>query len=377
MDIISNILKNEIFKALGCTEVLLIGKAAFKAKPENIWDIEEIVLTLSKDVFKNAYAVGVPNTGKFGIIPAIVGGLLSIDENKIFEIEKYDEEFEKYIKDKIKINVVNGKVYCKITIKADKIYTSELREYKKNNINKEIKDEFKNLNLNNFLKYIENIPKDVENLINEVIEINYSLTNPKVPEDFIKIDFKDEIFSYVLEKSISAIYNRMIGINKPAMAIAGSGNMGLSATVPIIAYDEITNKDRDRLIKSITLSALSTIYSTYYSGYTSAMCGCVNRGGLGALVGLSYYLDKDIDTVVKSFTANLPGIICDGGKVGCALKIASGIFSIFLSLNSKCPGNNGIVGKDFKSCIENINKIGIYMDNVDNAIIEILKNKEE
>ena len=82
----------------------------------------------------------------------------------------------------------------------------------------------------------------------------------------------------------------MIGVNKPAMAIAGSGNMGLTATLPIIAYDEIKGHDEERLIKSITLSALTTIYSAYYSSYISAMCGCVNRGGIGAVSGLSYYI---------------------------------------------------------------------------------------
>lgn len=94
----------------------------------------------------------------------------------------------------------------------------------------------------------------------------------------------------------------MIGINKPAMAIAGSGNMGLTATLPIIAYDEIKGHDEEKLTKSITLSALTTIYSAYHSSYISAMCGCVNRGGIELfLVYPIIYLDLiELKKVLKA-----------------------------------------------------------------------------
>ncbi|WP_423792959.1 L-serine ammonia-lyase, iron-sulfur-dependent, subunit alpha [Methanocaldococcus indicus] len=374
--IIDEILKKEVYKALGCTEVVLIGKTVAKAKPKNLDDIKKIRLVLGKEIFKNAYAVGVPNTGKFGIVPAVVAGLLSKrDDNEVFRDIDYNEELEEKIKNLIDIELVDKKVYCKVEIFADKLYSAESEEYNVSVDNK-LKEQFKNLNLDDFLEYINNIPKDIKKLINDVIKTNYEITTPTVDREFLSLDFNDERFRYVLEKTVSAVYNRMIGVNKVVYAIAGSGNMGLTATVPIIAYDELTNKDKDLLIRSITLSALTTIYSSYYSGYTSAMCGCVNRGGLGALIGLSYYLGKDINKAIKGFVANLPGIVCDGGKVGCSLKIASGIFSIFLSLNSSIPYNNGIIGKDFKENIININKVANAMERVDDVIIEILKTKK-
>ncbi len=380
-EIISNILKNEVVKALGCTEVGLIGYTVAKAKPDDVYSIKEIKLILDKGTFKNAFSVGVPNTGKFGILPAVVGGLLGRKENKleVFKNIKYDEELEKFIRDKLKIEVVDSDVYCKVIIEADKIYEAETKgSHSGKLIPDDLKNAYKNLTLKDFIEYIEDIPEDVVNIIKETIETNKNLSTPEVPEDFISLDLKDNILNHMLKKTISAVYNRMIGLNKPAMAIAGSGNMGLTATLPIIAYDEIKGHDEEKLIKSITLSALTTIYSAYHSSYISAMCGCVNRGGIGAVSGLSYYIfgvDK-IEESIKSFTANLPGIICDGGKVGCALKIASGVFAIYLSLFSKIPYTNGIVGKDFKECIENIGKIGKAMKPVDDEIIEILKNKK-
>ncbi|ACV25003.1 L-serine ammonia-lyase, iron-sulfur-dependent, subunit alpha [Methanocaldococcus fervens] len=378
--LITEVLKNEVVKALGCTEVGLIGYTVAKAKPEDVYSIKEIKLTLDKGTFKNAFSVGVPNTGKFGILPAVVGGLLGNKDNKleVFKDIKYDEELEKFIEGKLKIEVINSDVYCKVIIKADKLYEAETKgSHSGKSMPENLKNAYKNLTLKDFIDYSDDIPEDVVKLIKETIETNKNLSTPEVPEDFVNLDINDEILNYMLKKTVSAVYNRMIGANKPAMAIAGSGNMGLTATLPIIAYDEIKGSDEEKLIKSITLSALTTIYSAYYSSYISAMCGCVNRGGIGAVSALAYYIfgtDK-IEESIKSFTANLPGIVCDGGKIGCALKIASGVFAIYLSLHSKVPYTNGIVGKDFKECIENIGKIGQAMKLVDNEIIEILKRK--
>ncbi|AIJ05763.1 hypothetical protein JH146_0918 [Methanocaldococcus bathoardescens] len=380
-EIITKILKNEVVKALGCTEVGLIGYTVAKAKPEDVYSIKEIKLILDKGTFKNAYSVGVPNTKKFGILPAIVGGLLGNEENKleVFKDIKYDEELERFIENRLKIEVIDSDVYCKVIIEADKTYEAETKgSHSGKSISDKLKNTYKNLTLKDFIDYIEDIPEEVVEIIKETINVNKNLSTPEVPEDFIRLELNDETLNYMLKKTISAVYNRMIGINKPAMAIAGSGNMGITATLPIIAYDEIEGNDEEKLIKSITLSALTTIYSAYHSSYISAMCGCVNRGGIGVVSCLSYYIfgaDR-IEESIKSFTANLPGIICDGGKIGCALKIASGVFAIYLSLFSKVPYTNGIVGKDFKECIENIGKIGRAMKSVDNEIIEILKNKK-
>ena len=380
-DLITQILKNEVVKALGCTEVGLIGYTVAKATPEDVYSIKEIKLILDKGTFKNAFSVGVPNTNKFGILPAVVGGLLGNKDNKleIFKDIKYDEKLERFIKDKLKIEVIDSDVYCKVIIEADKTYEAETKgSHSGNALSDELKTAYKKLTLKDFIDYVEDIPDEVVEIIKETIETNKNLSTPEVPEDFINLSLDDETLNYMLKKTVSAVYNRMIGVNKPAMAIAGSGNMGLTATLPIIAYDETKGHDEEKLIKSIALSALTTIYSAYYSSYISAMCGCVNRGGIGAVSGLSYYIfgaDR-IEESIKSFTANLPGIICDGGKIGCALKIASGVFAIYLSLFSKVPYTNGIVGKDFKECIENIGRIAKAMKPVDDEIIEILKSKK-
>jgi L-cysteine desulfidase len=380
-ELMTKILKKEIVKALGCTEVGLIGYTVALCKPENPYEIEEINLTLDKGTFKNAFSVGVPNTNGFGILPAVVGGLLGDAEKKllIFDGIEYSKELEDYIKDRLKIDVVDRDIYCKVVIKTKNGETKST-VIKGSHLNtkeedEELKNAFKLLSLSDFLEYIEDIPKEIEDIILETIKTNKEL----VKSEYLKLG--DDELLYIVEKTASACYERMKGTNKPAMAIAGSGNMGIMATMPIIAYHEANNsKDIKKLIKSLTLSALVTTYATYHSSYISSMCGCVNRGGLGAVCGLCHYIHGNdankITEAVKSFTANLVGIICDGGKIGCALKLASGCFAVYSSLFAEVPSNNGIVGETFEECVENIAKIGNAMKPVDDEIINILKNKK-
>ncbi len=205
-ELITEILKKEIVKALGCTEVGLIGYTVAKAKPDDVYSIKEIKIIkiiLDKGTFKNAYSVGVPNTGKFGILPAVVGGLLGNKENglEIFKDIKYDEELEEFIKDKLKIEVIDSEVYCKVYIEADKTYESETKgSHSGKCIPKTLKEAYKKLTLKDFIDYLDDIPKDVINLIKETININNNLSIPEVPEDFINLNINDDVLNVMVKK---------------------------------------------------------------------------------------------------------------------------------------------------------------------------------
>ncbi|WP_457612324.1 L-serine ammonia-lyase, iron-sulfur-dependent, subunit alpha, partial [Methanocaldococcus sp.] len=284
-----------------------------------------------------------------------------------------DEELEKLISKKLKVNIVNrDELYCRVKI-DDRIaetigsHTGEL-------IDLDVRDRFLSLSPEDFKNYIENLPKEIVPKLKEAIELNYNLTTP---EGFIYLKINDKILNNMIKKTASAIYNRMVGIPKSAMAIGGSGNMGIMATVPIVVYDKLTDNDKDKLLRSIALSSIMTIYSTYLSSYISPMCGCVNRGGIGATAGLAYYIygfDK-VDEAVKNYSSNLAGMLCDGGKVGCSFKIASGVFSSYLAVNTNLKGFGGILGKDMLDTLKNVSKIEKSMDPVEDKVIEILKEK--
>ncbi|ABO34427.1 protein of unknown function DUF1063 [Methanococcus maripaludis C5] len=389
--LITKILKNEVTEALGCTEVGLIGYAVSLCNISDPFSIEKIELTLNNGSFKNVYAVGVPNTGKYGLLPAVVGGFLGNSKNKllIFNDITYSQELEDFTKEKLEIKVINGPLYCSVKIKdnSGKIHESLIKdnhlnvvipEIKKEKINMEInsseKEKYKNLELLDFLNYLDEIPEEIIKLVEKTIYTNKNL----IKGDFL--NYGTDILSNMVNKTTSACNIRMTGENMTAMSVAKSGNMGIMATLPIISYDFSTENNSEKLIKSVLLSMLVTIYSTYNSSYLSSMCGCVSKGGMGAVIGLSHYKNgknlKKFDSSARTFTANLPGIICDGGKVGCALKLASGCFAAYSSLFVDISYENGIVGKNFKECVENISKISKAMGDLDCDIVEIMSKKE-
>lgn len=383
-------IKNEVTEALGCTEVGLIGYAVSLCNISDPFSIEKIELTLNNGSFKNAYAVGVPNTKKYGILPAVVGGLLGDHKNKllVFNGIKYSQKLEDFIKERLKIRVINSPLYCGVKIKdnSGNTFESLIKDNhlnvvipKINNkliseINGSEKEEYKNLELLDFLEYIDEIPEEIIQLVEKTIYTNNNL----IKGDFL--NFGNDCLSNMVNKTTSACNTRMIGENMPAMSVAKSGNMGIMATLPIIAYDYSNEQNQEKLIKSILLSVLVTIYATYKSSYLSSMCGCVSKGGMGAVIGLCYYKNgkniKKLDSAARTFTANLPGIICDGGKVGCALKLASGCFAAYSSLFVDISYENGIVGKNFKECVENISEISKIMGDLDSDIVKIMSKKE-
>ncbi len=195
----------------------------------------------------------------------------------------------------------------------------------------------------------------------------------------------NELASYLSAKTAAAVDVRMSGALYPIMSVAGSGNHGIISTVPLAAYSEKTDNDRDLLVRSVTLSMLLTIYSTYYVGYLSPACGCATKAGVGITAGLAYYMSNgDADAVkrsIKNFVAGIPGVICDGAKATCAIKLAAITCSAFQSaltanMNMTAP-NFGIVGKTPEESIKNMAKTISAMKNIDAVIIDqILKNHE-
>jgi L-cysteine desulfidase len=167
------------------------------------------------------------------------------------------------------------------------------------------------------------------------------------------------------------------------MACAGSGNQGLVATLPIMAVAERVGWRNEELVEAIALSYLISCYSTYFSGYVSALCGLAIKAGLGATAGITYYLGgnvKQIGSAIKNMAGDVTGILCDGAKVGCAIKAltiaGATVQSAMLALKGvELSSRDGIVDKTPEETIKNIGKISKAMIKADKNIIKILNNK--
>jgi L-cysteine desulfidase len=167
------------------------------------------------------------------------------------------------------------------------------------------------------------------------------------------------------------------------MSSAGSGNQGIMATIPIVVYANTNLIDEQRMLKAVALSHLVTMYVTTYIGYLSALCGVAMKAGIGAACGLTYLMGggvEDIERAVKIMAATLTGMICDGAKAGCALKVSSAAdmatrAATLAIRKAEVPDDNGIVAPTAGETIQNLAKLNQSMRVVDQDIIRIMLGK--
>ena len=195
--------------------------------------------------------------------------------------------------------------------------------------------------------------------------------------------FGKSIFSHIIARTASACDARMGGALIPVMSNSGSGNQGICATNPVAVYAKENENTEEELIRALTLSHLTAIYIKQSLGKLSALCGCV-VASIGSSCGITYLMGGDYQRVcnaVKNMIANLTGMICDGAKPSCALKISSGvstaILSALLSMEGKCVSSaEGIIDDDVDKSIHNLTSIGAdAMRATDDMVLNIMTHK--
>ena len=175
----------------------------------------------------------------------------------------------------------------------------------------------------------------------------------------------------------------MAGAMIPVMSNSGRGNQGISATMPVVIYAEDTHKSDEQLVRALILSHLTVIYIKQSLGRLSALCGCV-VAATGSSCGITYLMGGTYDQVahaVKNMIANITGMICDGAKPSCAMKVTSGVatavFSALLAMQQKCvTAFEGIIDEDVDQCIRNLTRIGSQgMNETDRLVLDIMTHK--
>lgn len=195
--------------------------------------------------------------------------------------------------------------------------------------------------------------------------------------------FGNSIYSHIIAKTAAACDARMGGAMIPVMSNSGSGNQGICATNPVAVYAEENENTEEEVIRALTLSHLTAIYIKQSLGRLSALCGCV-VAGIGSSVGITYLMGGGYEHIcrsVKNMIANLTGMLCDGAKPSCALKIASGVstavLSAVLSMEGKCVSSaEGIVDDCVDKTIHNLTSIGAEaMCQTDHMVLDIMTHK--
>lgn len=418
-----NILIEEVKPALGCTEPVAVALACAKAKELLGEDVVSNKILLSPNIYKNGMCVGIPGTERLGLkIAAAMGILGGHSENGLQVLETLDEnqvkDAENYM-DNSPIDIspldTNEKVYIEVTLKGENhtskvairtkhdnfVYLEKDGEILLNNeeVNTTTQTTVKEENIMDSItikELVENIEKlnfeDIKFLLdgismneeiaeyglNQKVGIGVGYGMKKSMEEGL---LGDDLMNQAMMITAAASDARMAGIKMPVMSSNGSGNHGLTAILPIVAYNRKFPQSEERLAKALAISHLITAYVKNFTGRLSAVCGCGVAASTGATAGISWLMSGDIRQIegaIENMVANLSGMICDGAKAGCALKLASAASAAVQSAiiaKQECyvPPMNGIVGSKVEQSIQNLGKISDKgMSVTDKVIINVM-----
>ncbi|MDK0573681.1 L-serine ammonia-lyase, iron-sulfur-dependent, subunit alpha [Clostridium perfringens] len=416
-------LKKEVVPSEGCTEPIAIAYAASIAAEHLKGEIKEVNIYLSKNVIKNALGVGIPGTGGVGIeIAAALGISIQKSYKKLTILSNFTEDELKKAKEIVDKNIINIKQ--KNTNKALYIEVELLSETSKAKVI--IEDTHTNVTL---IECDDEIIMDNNSEVSEDLEEDYKLfkiadiynfakkadfddikfilesakMNEKVSEEGLKGDYGLQVGSKIIQKgnfnlfsndasnkiiaaSAAASDARMDGCAMPIMTTAGSGNQGIACSIPVAQTARLLDKSEEELARALVLSNLVTIRIKKHMGRLSPLCGAGIAGATGASCGITYLLGGDLENInycINNMISDLSGMICDGAKETCALKIATGTNAAIQCANLAMNGisataNDGIVAKDVEETIESIETlIQNGFKNVDDTILNIMLEKKK
>ena len=419
---IISLVNKEVVPAIGCTEPMAVALCTAKAATTLGRRPERIEVFLSPNMLKNAMGVGIPGTGMIGLPIAVsLGALIGKPEYELEVLKDLTpatlEQGKRYINDAdIDIKLKQGnvdKLYIEVVCRAGSdmataiisgshthfVYVERNGEVVMDNRgghggSDEEEDDIQ-LNFRLVYDFATTAPLDEISFILKTKEYNMNAAEESIKGNYghclgKTMDrplshgiFGDNIFSHILSRTASACDARMGGAMIPVMSNSGSGNQGICATNPVVVYAMENENTEEELIRALMLSHLTAIYIKQSLGKLSALCGCV-VASTGSSCGITYLMGGDYTRIcnsVKNMVANLTGMICDGAKPSCALKISSGVstalLSALLSMEGKCVTSaEGIVDDDVDKCIHNLTSIGAdAMRATDDMVLDIMTHK--
>ena len=403
----------EVVPAIGCTEPMCVALCTAKATEQLGRQPERITALLSANILKNAMGVGIPGTGMTGLPIAIALGALigrseyqlevlkdltpeSLERGKRFVDEgRIDIQLKRGITEKLYVEVIveSGQHKASAIIAGSHThFISDVAEIGHPQQKAEAEIELSLRLVYDFattapleeISFIQETRTYNMNAAREALKGNYGHNLGKtIDRPLSKGIFGNSIFCHIIARTASACDARMGGAMIPVMSNSGSGNQGICATNPVCVYAKENENTEEELIRALMLSHLTAIYIKQSLGTLSALCGCV-VASIGSSVGITYLMGGDYSRIcasVKNMIANLTGMICDGAKPSCSLKITSGVstavLSALLAMEGKCVSSQeGIVDDCVDKSIHNLTAIGANgMGPTDEMVLSIMTSK--
>lgn len=421
---IIELLKTEVKPAMGCTEPVAITLAAAVARDAidlNIEDIKQVEVSLSPNLFKNGLGVGIPHSDEIGLDVAAAIGLVCGDPQLglgIFEsVDAASVEISKNLikKGLIKIGIedTSSKVFISVDISTSKDNVLAIIEGMHNHVRlvtvngKVTVDEpfvvatasdkfsIQKLSIDEIIDEVEGSTLEELDFLYEGYIMNGNIAavglknklgmgvGYSIKENIDKGLLGADLASTAMYFTAAASDARMSGITMPVMSSNGSGNNGLTAILPIYAYAQLNEVDKEELCKALALSHLLNCYIKSFIGRLSAICSCGISAAIGSGTAISWLMTKDrvvMNGTINNMIGNLSGMICDGAKNGCALKLATAastaVHSSYLAAaNSVVDAKTGIVGSSAEDSIRNLGDLSSRgMTITDTVILDIMSS---
>ena len=415
------LVKREVVPAIGCTEPIAVALCVAKAAETLGVKSEKVSVWLSANILKNAMGVGIPGTGMIGLPIAIALGALigkseyqlEVLKDSVPEAVEAGKRFidEKRISIALKPNI-DEKLYIEVCCEAGSdrstaiiagghtsfVYVSHNGDVlldKQTASAEEEENAVPDLTLRKVYDFAMTAPLDEIRFILDTARLNKAAAEQSFTGNYghglgkmLRGTYEhkvmgDSVFSHILSYTSGACDARMAGAMIPVMSNSGSGNQGISATLPVVVYAEENGKSEEELIRALMLSHLTVIYIKESLGRLSALCGCVvaatgSSCGITWLMGGTY---EQITYAVQNMIANLTGMICDGAKPSCALKVTTGVstavLSAIMAMENRCVTSvEGIIDQDVDQSICNLTRIGSQgMNETDKLVLDIMTNK--
>lgn len=406
-----NLLHSEISPALGCTEPAATALAVAYASDalrgdSNECEISSVLVEVSPYIFKNGMNVGIPGTGMIGLDIASALGAISAAPKKMLMVlndlsDAQKDKARKMVSDKIikvTIATTDKRVYMKATVSSgeDKAvaiisqsHTDLVYLEKNGNVifeksddvvveQKKSDDEKYDVTVKEILDFVNEVNLEDLQFLKDVIDINTQISKEGLENDYgLKVGksligksgdalLSNGVINYAVACTAAAADARMAGCDKPVMSAAGSGNQGLTASIPVVAISEKMFSSKEQTFRALALSILVTVHTKHYIGRLSVLCGCSIAASIGACCGVIYLLNGNYDNVaagINTMVADISGVICDGAKPGCALKIATAVNSAMRAASMALSGvgadsHDGIVSNNTETTLENLGKLG-------------------
>lgn len=420
-----HLLRSEVIPAIGCTEPIAVALCVARAKELLGVEPDEITVYLSKNVYKNALAVGIPNTGMTGLPIAIALGatvgkseyMLEVLRDATPEAVAYAKEYMLRVPATIKVDydapsllyihaeVRQGDQTAQATIMDEHtkfVESNEVRGERLEAKGERLEAKGEALTLRRVYDFAMEVDTHELTFLLEGAQMNTAAAETSFADQYghglgrllrantltatpeMEKLFGNTLFTKIISYTCGACDARMSGAMVQVMSNSGSGNQGISCSIPVYLYAKENNCSEERRLRALALSNLTVIYIKQSLGRLSALCGCV-VAATGSAAGITYLMGgnyEEITYAIKNMIANISGMICDGAKPGCALKVTSGvataIFSAYLAMqHSYADSTEGIVEDDIDRTIRNLTRIGHDgMKVTDDLILDIMTHKQ-